>query len=136
MQLIMNSKYIYWGSTILIAVFMLFSGVMYFVADAPAATFERLGFPDYFRIQIAIAKLVGAAALLAPLPRALKEWTYAGFTIDFGSAFIAHLVVGDPASSMVMPIVAFLVLMASYASYHQYYRKKETQPSRSTSPSA
>jgi uncharacterized membrane protein len=116
----MNSKYVYWGSTGLVALFMLFSGVMYFVADAPADTFERLGFPDYFRIQLGIAKLVGGVALLIPLPRWMKEWTYAGFTIDFASALIAHLAVGDPVSTMVMPVVLLAVLMVSYASYHRH----------------
>lgn len=116
----MNSKYVYWGSTGFVALFVLFSGAMYFIADAPAESFERLGFPDYFRIQLGIAKLVGGVALLVPLPRWLKEWTYAGFTIDFVSALIAHAAVGDPVSSMVMPVVALLLLMASYVSYHRY----------------
>jgi uncharacterized membrane protein len=116
----MNSKYVYWGSTGFVALFVLFSGAMYFIADAPAESFERLGFPDYFRIQLGIAKLVGGVALLVPLPRWLKEWTYAGFTIDFVSALIAHAAVGDPAVSMVMPVVALLLLMASYVSYHRY----------------
>jgi uncharacterized membrane protein len=116
----MNSKYVYWGSTGLVALFMLFSGVMYFIADAPADTFERLGFPDYFRIQLGIAKLAGGVALLVPLPRWLKEWTYAGFTIDFVSALIAHLAVGDPVSTMVMPVVLLAVLMVSYGSYHRH----------------
>jgi uncharacterized membrane protein len=118
----MNSKYVYWGSTGLIAVLMLLSGTMYFVAEAPAETIERLGFPDYFRVQLGIAKIVGAAALLTPLPRSLKEWTYAGFVIDIGSAIIAHAAVGDPVSSMVIPVVMLAVLTTSYASYHQYYR--------------
>lgn len=116
----MTSKTLYWGSTLLIALFVLFSGLMYFAADAPAATFDRLGFPDYFRIQLGILKLVGGVALLAPLPRWMKEWTYAGFTFDFGSAFVAHAVIGDPLSSMIMPVVALIVLMTSYVSYHQY----------------
>ncbi|NBB74681.1 MAG: DoxX family protein [Bacteroidetes bacterium] len=116
----MNSKYVYWGSTGFVALFVLFSGAMYFIADAPAESFERLGFPDYFRIQLGIAKLVGGVALLVPLPRWLKEWTYAGFTIDFVSALIAHAAVGDPVASMVMPVVALLLLMASYVSYHRY----------------
>lgn len=116
----MNSKYVYWGSTGLVTLFMLFSGVMYFIADAPAETFERLGFPDYFRIQLGVAKLVGGVALLVPLPRWLKEWTYAGFVIDFVSALIAHLAVGDPVSTMVVPVALLAVLMVSYGSYHRY----------------
>jgi uncharacterized membrane protein len=116
----MNSKYVYWGSTGLVALFMLFSGVMYFVADAPAESFERLGFPDYFRIQLGIAKLVGGVALLVPLPRWMKEWTYAGFTIVFTSALIAHLAAGDPVSTTVAPAAMLLILMASYGSYRQY----------------
>lgn len=116
----MNSKYLYWGSTLLIALFVLFSGTLYLVAEAPAENFARLGFPDYFRVQLGIAKLVGGVALLVPLPRSLKEWTYAGFTIDFGSAVIAHLTVGDPISATVMPVVGLVILMTSYTTYHRY----------------
>lgn len=116
----MNSKTVYWGTTGLVALFVIFSGTMYFVADAPAQSFDRLGFPDYFRIQLGIAKIVGGVALLTPLPRWLKEWTYAGFVIDFVSAIIAHAAVGDPASTMVLPTVALGLLMASYVSYHRY----------------
>lgn len=116
----MNTKYLYWGSTILIALFAAFSGTMYFLADAPAQTFERLGYPDYFRILLGAGKIVGAVALLTPLPRWLKEWTYAAFTIDFGMAFISHAVVGDPVSSLIMPTVALALLWTSYAAYHWY----------------
>jgi hypothetical protein len=121
----MNSKYLYWGATILIALFAAFSGAMYFIAEAPAQTIERLGYPDYFRILLGIGKIAGAVALLAPLPRSLKEWTYAAFTIDFVMAFISHLVMGDPVSSLVMPVVAFALLMTSYAAYHQYVLVEE-----------
>ena len=116
----MNTKYLYWGSTLLVALLALASGTMYFVAEAPAETFARLGFPDYFRVQLGIAKIVGGAALLVPLPRWIKEWTYAGFTIDFVSAIIAHLAVGDPLSSTVVPFVAIVILMTSYTTYHRY----------------
>jgi hypothetical protein len=125
----MNTKYLYWGSTGLVALLMAISATLYFVADGPAATFEQLGFPDYFRVQLGVAKLVGAAALVLPLPRALKEWTYAGFTISFVSAFIAHAAVGDPLSSLVPPVVAFALLMTSYVTYHRYYRVEPTPAS-------
>jgi uncharacterized membrane protein YphA (DoxX/SURF4 family) len=116
----MTTKYLYWGATSLLALFSAFSGTMYFLAEAPAQTIERLGYPDYFRVLLGVGKLVGAVALVVPLPRSLKEWVYAGFTFDFTAAVISHVMVGDPASSLVMPVVALAVLMASYVGYHQY----------------
>src|SRR5437773_10915896 len=64
-----------------------------------AEAFTRLGFPDYFRVELSWAKLLGVALMLAParvsLTANLKEWAYAGFAIDLASALIAHLSVGD-----------------------------------------
>ncbi len=60
-----------------------------------AEAFTRLGFPDYFRVQLAWAKLLGVVLLLAPVPARLKEWAYAGFAITLGSAVIAHLAIGE-----------------------------------------
>jgi hypothetical protein len=60
-----------------------------------AAAFAHLGFPDYFRVQLSWAKLVGVVLLLAPVPPRIKEWVYAGFAIDVASAVIAHVSVGD-----------------------------------------
>jgi hypothetical protein len=60
-----------------------------------AAAFAHLGFPDYFRVQLSLAKLIGLTVLVAPVPARLKEWAYAGFAFDLGSAVYAHLAVGD-----------------------------------------
>ena len=61
-----------------------------------AQAFAHLGFPDYFRVQLAWAKILGIVLLLAPMvPARLKEWTYAGFAMNLASALIAHLAVGD-----------------------------------------
>jgi len=57
--------------------------------------FARLGFPDYFRVELGWAKLLGIVLLLAPVPARLKEWAYAGFAITLGSALIAHLAIGE-----------------------------------------
>ena len=45
----------------------------------------RLGFTDYFRVELAWAKLLGAVLLLAPVPARLKEWAYAAFAITLVS---------------------------------------------------
>jgi hypothetical protein len=60
-----------------------------------AEAFAHLGFPDYFRVELALAKLLGVVLLLAPVPARLKEWAYAGFAFTLGSALIAHFAVGD-----------------------------------------
>lgn len=60
-----------------------------------ANAFVRLGFPDYFRVELAWAKLFGVIVLLAPVPARLKEWAYAGFAITLASAIIAHVAVGE-----------------------------------------
>src|SRR5712671_3442908 len=50
-----------------------------------AEAFAHLGFPDYFRVELSLAKLLGVVLLLAPAPArasltaTLKEWAYAGF---------------------------------------------------------
>jgi len=107
----------YWSLTGLVSAFMVFSAVMYLTADQMAAAFRHLGFPDYFRVELAIAKLIGAAALLVPVPPRVKEWAYAGFGITFVSAFIAHTSSGDPMSTASAPVIALLVLVGSYMTY-------------------
>ena len=124
----LNSKSLYWGSTGLLALLMLASGLLYFTAESAAANFERLGFPDYFRIELGIAKVLGALALVVPLPRALKEWTYAGFAISFVSAIVAHTASGDPVLSVGPPLVALVLWGVSYAAYRQHVLKAEARP--------
>ncbi|MDX2267726.1 MAG: DoxX family protein [Bryobacter sp.] len=114
----MNSsleKWLYWGSTGLFGAFMVFSGVMYFTnPDVPAA-FTKLGFPQWFRVELATAKLLGALALVAPLPAAfrwVKEWAYAGFAINISSAVLAHYFM-DGLASAFAPVPFLVVLLAS-----------------------
>ncbi len=93
---------------------MAFSAFSYFTNPDVAAGFVHLGFPDYFRIELGIAKVIGVIVLLAPVWPKLKEWAYAGFTINFISAFIAHQAVGDSLSDSMGPIIAFVLLATSY----------------------
>jgi len=53
------------------------------------------GFTDYFRVELAWAKLLGAVLSLALVPARLKEWAHAAFAITLGSALIAHLSIGE-----------------------------------------
>jgi len=86
---------VYWGVTGLFCLQMAFTAYAQLRLPQVAEAFAHLGFPGYFRVELSLAKLVGVALLLAPVPARLKEWAYAGFAIDVGSAVIAHLSVGD-----------------------------------------
>jgi hypothetical protein len=102
-------------STGLLSAMMALSAFAYLTQPMMAQAFIHLGFPAYFRVELAVAKLVGVAALLAPVPARLKEWAYAGFGITFISAIIAHSSVDGPATA-VAPVVAFALLATSYIS--------------------
>ncbi|MGE3682335.1 MAG: DoxX family protein [Bdellovibrionales bacterium] len=104
----------FYFATGLISLMMVFSAYSYFTSDQLVAAFKHLGFPDYFRAELGIAKILGVVALWAPGFRTIKEWAYAGFTITFVSAFIAHSSSGDPASAMANPVVALILLGVSY----------------------
>jgi hypothetical protein len=85
----------FWMSTALFCLQMGFTAYAQLQLPQVAAAFTHLGFPDYFRVELSWAKLLGVVLLLTPVPARLKEWAYAGFAITLGSALIAHLSVGD-----------------------------------------
>lgn len=85
----------YWVVTAILCLQMGFTAYAQLNLPQVAEAFARMGFPSYFRIELAWAKLIGIAVLLTPVPARLKEWAYAGFAITLVSALIAHLAVGD-----------------------------------------
>ncbi len=110
-----KDRIIYWITTGLFSAMMLFSAYMYFTAPEAKVSFDHLGFPDYFRIELGIAKLLGAFALLLPFtPKGLKQFSYAGFTINLISASVAHASSGDNATAVITPLLFLIVLVVSY----------------------
>jgi hypothetical protein len=85
----------FWAATALFCLQIGFTAYAQLVLPQVAEAFTRLGFPDYFRVELSLAKLLGVVLLITPVPVRLKEWAYAGFAITLGSALIAHLSVGD-----------------------------------------
>lgn len=112
-------RIVYWIATAIIALMMTYSGYAYFTQVEIDQAFQHLGYPAYFRIELAIAKLIGVVLLLAPVGSRIKEWTYAGFTFTFISAGIAHAYSGDPMPVPVVPFVFLAVLAVSYFTYHK-----------------
>jgi hypothetical protein len=85
----------FWIATALFCLQIGFTAYAQLRLPVVAEAFAHLGFPDYFRVELAWAKLLGVVVLLAPVPARLKEWAYAGFAITLVSALVAHFSVGD-----------------------------------------
>jgi len=85
----------YWILTALFCLQIGFTAYAQLRLPQVAEAFSHLGFPSYFRVELALAKLLGVFLLLAPVAVRLKEWAYAGFGIVLASALIAHFSVGD-----------------------------------------
>jgi hypothetical protein len=110
-----KNNVIYWISTVIVSLMMVFSAYLYLTSEEVKAAFVHLGFPSYFRVELAIAKILGAAVLLVPaVPIRLKEFAYFGFAITFVSAFIAHTTSGDPGKVAAGPLIFLAVLVVSF----------------------
>ena len=95
-----------------------------------AEAFTQLGFPDYFRVELAWAKLLGVVPLLAPVPARLKEWAYAPFAITLGSALIAHFAVGDGPEAWGFAAGTSVLWGLSYF----FWRRLEAMPASEMNP--
>ena len=115
-----KNKIIYWVATGIIALLMVFSAYNYLTNPQMAEGFKHLGFSDYFRVELAVAKIFGALVLIIPaIPVRIKEWAYAGFGITFISASIAHASIGDAAAMAITPIVFLIILIISNIYLHK-----------------
>ena len=104
----------YWISTSLFALQMGFTAYAQLRLPQVAQAFTHLGFPAYFRVELAWAKLIGVVVLLAPVPARLKEWAYAGFAINLASALIAHLSMGDGLQALAPATITSVLWGLSY----------------------
>jgi hypothetical protein len=115
-----KNKIRYWITTGLLSATMLYTAFSYFSNEEMKNSFVRLGFPDYFRIELAIAKALGAIVLILPhINGRLKEVAYVGFAITFISAFIAHVSNGDPVFVSLQALILLAVLTGSYFYFHR-----------------
>ena len=120
-----RDKIFYWIATSLVALSGLMAGIMYFASPFIAKEFKHLGFPDYFRIELATAKILGSFGIILPMfSGRIKEWAYAGFAIAFVSATTAHISV-EGLSAAVSPLISLLFLVISYVYFTKLNKYKE-----------
>jgi hypothetical protein len=120
-----TNRIIYWTTTGIVAAMMLFSGISYLTNEELKAAFNALGFPGFFRVELALAKIIGSLVLIIPVvPPLLRLFAYFGFALTFVSATLAHISVDDPFSAIVAPIIFFGLLAVSYV----FFKKVNQNP--------
>jgi hypothetical protein len=111
-----KNKILYWVFTILLLLPTAGSGVFELFTSGPAPvaqTMQLLGYPLYLMKILALAKLLGALAILTGRLPLMKEWAYAGYSFMLLGATASHLLAGDNAHAPI-PFTMFLILLASY----------------------
>lgn len=119
-------KTIYWISTSLLSLWMGLNAFFYVTSPAAKALCTHFGFPDYFRVELAVAKVIGIVVLLGVKGR-IKDWAYAGFTITIISGVIAHCCSGDG-----FPFSALLAAVILGVSYYSFLHLQHDAPTASS----
>ena len=115
-----KAKVVYWSTTGIIAAVMLSSGLYFAFSPEMKQGFIHLGLPNWFRVELTIAKLLGAIALVVPaIPARIKEFAYFGFGIVLVSASVAHLSSGDGFLFEIGHWMFFITLVVSYLYFHK-----------------
>ena len=110
----MVRKIVYWASTGLVAVMLLFA--LSYLTGSPEVVsgFNKAGYPQHLRIILGIVKPAAAIVLLLPGVALLKEWAYAGAAFTWVMAVVAHCSAGDGAQVWSIPLVLLVLLIVSY----------------------
>ena len=115
-----RDKWIFWITT---GIIVLFEGVVTALTSQSEMAKEgilHLGYPVYFGVMLTVFKILGAIVLIFPqFPNRIKEWAYAGFAIDFISAFVSASVVDGLKPTSLFPLVFLVILILSYVYYHK-----------------
>jgi uncharacterized membrane protein YphA (DoxX/SURF4 family) len=110
-----KDKILYWVFTAPFCLILLMSSIFYLTgAEQAVEGFQHLGFPIYMLKILGVAKILGVMGILFGRFTTLKEWAYAGLTINLLGASAAHAFSGDDYMKCVMPLVFITVLMGSY----------------------
>lgn len=114
-----NTEILYWISTSIVALFLIWSAYSYAWSKATIDGVQALGFPDFFRVQLIVLKVLAAFCLMIPMvPETIKQWSYAGVGLFLLTAIVAHIAHKDPVFITIINLFLFLLLAIS-----NYYLK-------------
>jgi DoxX-like family len=130
-----RDRIVYRTTTGIVSAVMVYSIINFTFIDRfpfPEGGFVHLGLPNYFRIELTVAKILGLLALLTPgVPSKVKEFAYFGFAITLLSASIAHFSAGDWRISPLFildPLIFLGLLSVSYYYFNKTAREQRHEP--------
>ena len=108
-------KTIYWITTCTLSLELLAGGVADILqAHWASEIMVHLGYPLYMMWIIGAWKVLGSAAIIAPLPRTIREWAYAGTFFEITGALASHALNRDPVATLGAPIAFTLITLLSW----------------------
>ena len=108
-------KISYWIITILFVAFMLFGAMSELMQiESAQQVLKDLGYPVYLNNILGIAKIIGAVVLIQWSFKTIKEWAYAGFTIDILGAAASIFYAGEGIGAAIFTLVFLIPLFLSY----------------------
>ncbi len=122
-----NTNVLYWTSTILFALLMIFSAVGGIQPSQQAVQLihDSLGYPIYFIQFISVAKLIGSVAILIPSFNRIKEWAYAGLFFDLSAAIYSGIASSGKFDPLMITLLIWIV--PGILSYVFWHKKKLNQ---------
>jgi len=115
-----KTNVIYWISTVIFALLMLFSAIPDMLNLPDAKEFmTKLGYPAYFTPFIGVAKVLGVIAIVIPGFPKIKEWAYAGLAFDLIGALYSNIAVGPVSLQMLFMLVWIIPGIISYIYFHK-----------------
>ena len=107
---------VYWAATLPIVAEALTGGAYDLLRLPPFfPLLAQLGYPAYLATILGAAKILAGLTLLLPrLPR-LKEWAYAGVTINMLGAASSWIAIGHGPSAYLPPLTFAAIALASWA---------------------
>ena len=105
--------------------FMLFGAVSELLqVESAQKVITDLGYPAYLNYILGIAKILGGIALIQWRFRTIKEWAYAGFTIDIIGAAASVYLAGQGLGAALFTLIFLIPLFLSYIPWKKIDNRK------------
>ncbi len=121
-----TTKTLYWVFTIIFAVFLLLDAIGGITRqEAGQEVLRHLGYPMYLLSIAGYAKLLALIALLQNRFVTIKEWAFAGISINFIGAFASRAFVGDGFFETVFPLIVLAIMFIPYFLWKRLLRVQQ-----------